>query len=93
MFGIPTNEENLKKHVGLLHSRLDAYEVILSKSKYLAGDVCANTPHSSSVVNLDSWIYQEITLADIFHLPYGYVVSNAGFADLLANEKRPNVTR
>ena len=38
MFGIPTNEENLKKHVGLLHSRLDAYEVILSKSKYLAGD-------------------------------------------------------
>lgn len=39
MLGLTANEETLAKHVGLLNAKLEAYEVILSKSKYLAGDV------------------------------------------------------
>jgi glutathione S-transferase len=34
---------------------------------------------------------QEVTLADLFHLPYGVMAKNTGFADLF--EKYPNVKR
>jgi len=54
-----------------LSAKLDAYEVILGKQKYLAGN--------------------EITLADLFHLPYGILLEKAG-SDLMTT-KGPNVTR
>ncbi|GLB45764.1 putative GST superfamily protein [Lyophyllum shimeji] len=55
-----------------LGPRLDAYEKILSKQKYVAGD--------------------EFTLADVFHLPYGALLSVAG-SDILTDPSRPNVAR
>ena len=54
-----------------LNARLDAYEKILSKQKYLAGD--------------------ELTLADLFHLPCGAKLYVAGQGDFI--DKRPNVKR
>ena len=37
---------------------------------------------------------QEITLADLFHLPSGHILSTAGkLPEVLVNEKRPNVAR
>lgn len=35
---------------------------------------------------------QELTLADLYHLPYGHVVTNAGI-DILHSDKWPNVAR
>ncbi|KAJ7097148.1 thioredoxin-like protein [Mycena belliarum] len=55
-----------------LSAKLDAYEVILGKQKYLAGDVL-------------------ITLADLFHIPYGSMLKTAG-SDIMST-KGPNVTR
>ncbi|KAI3613786.1 glutathione s-transferase [Moniliophthora roreri] len=54
-----------------LDAKLKAFEVILGKQKYLAGD--------------------EITLADLFHLPYGSMLSVAG-SDIMSKQG-PNVTR
>ncbi|EIM86362.1 glutathione S-transferase-like protein [Stereum hirsutum FP-91666 SS1] len=53
-----------------LDAKLDAYETILSKQKYLAGD--------------------DYTLADLYHLPYGYMLAAAG-SDTMS--RRPNVGR
>ncbi|KAG6847142.1 hypothetical protein H0H93_009901 [Arthromyces matolae] len=53
-----------------LDAKLDAYEKILSKQKYLAGD--------------------ELTLADLFHLPYGTMLATAG-SNIM--ETKPNVAR
>ncbi|CAL1708529.1 unnamed protein product [Somion occarium] len=72
--GLTADEAVVKQNLEILTAKLDAYDRILSKSKYLGGD--------------------ELTLADLFHLPYGDILSNGGFADLFDNEsKRPNVTR
>jgi len=70
-YGQPIDEEHVKDLVSALESKLDVYEVILSKQKYLAGD--------------------EVTLADLFHLPHGSTVfDRLGYGGL---EKRPNVQR
>ncbi|KLO14538.1 glutathione S-transferase [Schizopora paradoxa] len=60
-----------------LEGKLDAYETILKKYKYLGGD--------------------ELTLADLFHLPYGVLVASpyqpgAPFLNF-EDPKRPNVAR
>ncbi|KAF8557082.1 glutathione S-transferase [Imleria badia] len=71
-FGGKTDEAHVKSLHAQLKNKLDAYEVILSKQKYLAGD--------------------EITLADLFHLPYGAVI----LADDIKIDEfssRPNVNR
>ncbi|KAH9925143.1 glutathione transferase [Fomitopsis serialis] len=56
-----------------LLAKLDAYEVILSKQKYLAGD--------------------EVTIADLFHLTYGSMLSPLGVNALEDATKRPNLAR
>ncbi|KAG6810036.1 hypothetical protein H0H92_013626 [Tricholoma furcatifolium] len=53
-----------------LDVKLDAYEKILGKQRYLAGD--------------------EVTLADLFHIPYGVLLAPAG-SDIL--DRKPNVAR
>jgi len=69
--GETTNEERAKELVPQLESKLDVYEGILSRQKYLAGN--------------------EVTLADLCHLPNGSVViDKLGLGGL---EKRPNVQR
>ncbi|KAG6834048.1 hypothetical protein H0H93_012322 [Arthromyces matolae] len=59
-------EDFIKK----LDAKLEGYEKILSKQKYLAGD--------------------ELTLADLFHLPYGVLLVVAG-SNIM--ETKPNVAR
>ncbi|KAB5587375.1 Glutathione S-transferase [Ceratobasidium theobromae] len=39
MFGLPSSEELAAKHVNTLKSKMEGYERILSKQKYLAGEV------------------------------------------------------
>lgn len=39
MRGIPTNEKTLESHVTTLAAKLKAYDAILAKQKYVAGDV------------------------------------------------------
>ncbi|KAG8919197.1 hypothetical protein FRC00_011633, partial [Tulasnella sp. 408] len=51
--GFPTNEAAYQRNLDILNAKLDGYERILSKQKYLAGD--------------------ELTLADLWHLPYSDV--------------------
>ncbi|KAI0260441.1 glutathione S-transferase [Gloeopeniophorella convolvens] len=69
--GLPADEDRLAKLVPAFEAKLDAYEVILGKQKYLAGE--------------------EVTLADLYHLPYGSIVlEQLKIGDL---EKRPNVKR
>ncbi|KAL6306985.1 glutathione transferase [Sparassis latifolia] len=67
-----TDEKLVAGYLASLKSKLDAYDVILSKSKYLAGD--------------------ELTLADLFHIPYGATLKLAG-VDVLEDPSRPNVLR
>ncbi|CCM05619.1 uncharacterized protein FIBRA_07848 [Fibroporia radiculosa] len=67
-----TNEEVVASLTKQLNAKLDAYEVLLSTSKYLAGD--------------------EVTLADLFHIPYGAMLGVMGI-DVLESGTRPNVAR
>lgn len=68
--GLTTNEEKVNELIKTLEAKLDVYDKILSKQKYLAGD--------------------EITLADLFHIPYAVLLPAAGSNAL---EVRPNVAR
>ncbi|KII85279.1 hypothetical protein PLICRDRAFT_166954 [Plicaturopsis crispa FD-325 SS-3] len=72
MWGQETDAARVQEYLKVLDGKLDAYEAILSKQAYLAGN--------------------EITLADIFHLPYGSMLSKIGI-DALESEARPNVAR
>jgi len=59
-----------EKLIKALDGKLDAYDKILSKQKYLAGD--------------------ELTQADLYHLPYGIMLGIAG-SDIMSS--KPNVKR
>jgi glutathione S-transferase len=70
-YGQATNEKHLEGLIAQFESKLNGYEAILGKQKYLAGD--------------------EVTLADLYHLPYGkWVFVDLGLGDL---DKRPNLKR
>ncbi|THV03624.1 glutathione S-transferase-like protein [Dendrothele bispora CBS 962.96] len=71
MRGGTTDTEVVKKNTAILEAKLDVYDRILSKQKYLAGDV--------------------LTIADLFHLPFGMVITEGAKYDGLL--KRPNVAR
>ncbi|KAJ6577052.1 glutathione S-transferase [Mycena vulgaris] len=60
-----------------LSAKLDAYEVILGKQKYLAGDM-----RSAGRFLLE----HELTLADLFHLPYGTMLAMTG-SDLIDHQR------
>jgi len=64
------DETRVKYLIEQLEAKLDGYERLLAKSKYLAGD--------------------HITLPDLFHLPYGSLLSNC---DVDITKGRPNVAR
>jgi hypothetical protein len=38
--GLPFDKEAFEKHIATLALKLDVYDKILSKQKYIAGDVC-----------------------------------------------------
>ncbi|KAF8469884.1 glutathione S-transferase-like protein [Russula ochroleuca] len=70
-FEVATDETKVQELTAQLESKLDGYETLLSKQKYLAGN--------------------EVTLADLFHLPYGSIVfEELGYGSL---DKRLNVKR
>ncbi|KAF6755351.1 glutathione S-transferase [Ephemerocybe angulata] len=70
MMGGTTDKAKVQDITSTLSKKLDVYEQILSKQRYLSGD--------------------NITLADLFHVPYGVLLKRAG-ADVL--DGRPNVKR
>jgi len=90
--GEATNEERVKELISQLESKLDGYEAILSKQKYLAGNVRLSHPRNMpKSCRYDELLVQEVTLADPFHLPNGsIVIDQLGLGSL---EKRPNVQR
>ncbi|KAJ7481926.1 glutathione S-transferase [Mycena latifolia] len=68
--GLQPDRAVIDKEIAALDKTLEAYDVILAKQKYVAGD--------------------ELTLADLFHLPYAPLLAMAG-SDVMT--RRPNVTR
>ncbi|KZP02180.1 hypothetical protein FIBSPDRAFT_880520, partial [Athelia psychrophila] len=68
MIGQEADEAVVAENKAKLGGKLDAYEVILSKQAYVAGN--------------------EVTLADLFHLPYGAKVKEI-FPELFSS--RPHV--
>jgi len=71
MQGGTPDEAKVAELTKTLEAKLQVYEVILGKQKYLAGN--------------------EVTLADLFHLPYGALITDhAGVKGLTAT---PNVAR
>ncbi|KAF8516177.1 glutathione transferase [Hysterangium stoloniferum] len=73
MRGQSTDHKRVQTLNATLAHKLDAYERILSKQAYLAGD--------------------EVTLADLFHLPYGAIITKKLGFGLLTSASRPNVAR
>ncbi|KAK4685956.1 glutathione S-transferase, partial [Tremellales sp. Uapishka_1] len=71
--GVKTDDARVAAESEALAGRLDAYETILSKHKYLAGN--------------------ELTLADLFHLPYGKMAQELGHFKALTDGAHPNVAR
>ena len=69
--GGQTDEVAVKKHIDTLNGKLDTYEKILGKQKYLGGN--------------------EVTLADLAHIPYGSMLYTIGHGDVI--DSRPNVKR
>lgn len=70
--GLKPDQAVFEELIKQLAAKLDGYEAILSKQKYLAGN--------------------DITLADLFHLPYGSALKIAG-SDIMTDQSRPNVLR
>ncbi|KAI6103183.1 glutathione S-transferase [Pisolithus croceorrhizus] len=89
--GLQTNEQAVEERLALLRAKLDAYDVILGKQKYLAGDV--SVPLYTRCYRRYRRIVQQVTLADLQHLPYGTLLANAGYGDLFSEATRPNVSR
>ncbi|KAG1742492.1 hypothetical protein EDB19DRAFT_1827694 [Suillus lakei] len=76
--GLQLNEERVSEQLAMLQGKMDVYDRILSKQKYLAG---GHMPDNDSV-----------TLADLSHLPYGTAFyDRTGFAEVF--DSRPNLSR
>ncbi|KAF6765859.1 glutathione S-transferase [Ephemerocybe angulata] len=70
MMGGKSDEAVFQDLITNLSAKLDVYDKILAKQKYMAGN--------------------EVTLADLFHLPYGVLLATAG-SDIM--QAKPNVKR
>ena len=88
--GLTPDLKVYEKHMADLNVKLDVYDKILSKQKYIAGDVgifssLINTQNSSH------WFsFQEFTLADLYHAPGGFMLAHVG-SNIM--ESKPNVAR
>jgi len=72
MRGGKTDKKRVEELTLSLKQKMEGYERILKKQRYLAGN--------------------ETTLADLFHLPYGTLITELGI-DVLTSESTPNVAR
>ncbi|KZV99077.1 glutathione S-transferase [Exidia glandulosa HHB12029] len=68
--GMKTNKANYEKHLKTLGQKLDIYDSILARQRFITGD--------------------EISLVDLFHIPYAVELEDAG-CDIM--NTRPNVAR
>ena len=89
--GQTTNEERVKELITQLDSKLDGYEAILGGQKYLAGEVRSICLDHVQKNRSDEQLVQELTLADLFHLPNASLVFER--LKLGSLEKRPNIQR
>ena len=95
IFKKPVDKGVVDSSLKELGIKLDVYDQILSKQKYIAGNV---SPFFTIVVNLGPfwnkpllfWC-QEITLADFYHIPYGTVLGEDAGCNII--ETRPNVAK
>ena len=71
--GGTTDESRVAEAITALAGKLEGYERILGKQRYLAGD--------------------KLTIADLFHLPGGALLADAGVSLLTDENKYPNVSR
>ena len=71
--GGKTDEARVTEFTTALEGKLEGYERILAKQKFLAGD--------------------ELTIADLFHLPHGSMLEPQGITFLSDEKKFPNVAR
>ncbi|KAF7360469.1 Glutathione S-transferase [Mycena venus] len=69
--GLKADQAVLDVKIAALDAKLDAYNAILAKQKYLAGD--------------------ELTLADLFHLPHAPIIEKNANTDLMT--RKPHVAR
>ena len=84
----PANQEVVDNSLNELGKRLDVYDQILSKQKYVAGDVSSFRYPILKQTFINS--SQQITLADFYHIPYGELLAVAG-SNIM--ETRPNVAK
>ena len=76
-----------------LEGRLAGYDVLLGRTKYLAGDVSiVKSANSISQPSTLTARHQDVTLVDLFHLPHGALLEEQGI-DFLISGRWPNVTR
>ncbi|KAF7343258.1 Glutathione S-transferase [Mycena venus] len=71
LMGLEADQAVIDAKLAVLDTKLDAYDKILSKQKYLAGD--------------------EITLADLFHLPHAPIIETRAKSDIMT--RKPHVAR
>lgn len=87
MQGLEPDQVRVAEYITTFNGKLDAYEAILGKQKFLAGDVrsCHLCP-----ISLALTLIQELTLADLFHLPYG-VLAKESHPELFSS--RPHLAK
>ena len=72
--------------------KLEVYDEILSNQRYLAGNVSYMT-HPDVELGLKlTAASKELTLADLFHLPYGSLLPSVGYHGMTDGSK-PNLAR
>lgn len=55
--GLQPDKEEFEKHIAALALKLDVYEKILSKQKYVAGDVCVLHNYVNMNIHLYSFFF------------------------------------
>lgn len=91
--GLEVDQKVLDDMLTKLDERLNGYERILGKQKYLAGNVSISN-NSFLSESHEPYIEQEFTLADLFHLPWGTLLTEDCSIGLFVDDKkRPNLAR
>ncbi|OJT08571.1 Glutathione S-transferase [Trametes pubescens] len=92
MYGKPTDTATVERLKATLEGKMAGYEAILSKTQFLAGNVRTWGLRSQAQNHVTDGRHQEITLADLFHLPCGSLLEQQGI-DYLVSDRWPNVAR
>jgi glutathione S-transferase len=90
--GLKEDQAVIDAKILALDAKLNAYNAILGKTKYLAGDVRCWVFYTLVyfAAHID-FTWQEITLADLFHLPHAPIIEEHAKTDIMV--RKPNVAR